>query len=67
LGYRYGGWAGMPNRQLETFRLNYSKKYKLVNSKVRTLETRIIPNKKASEEANLLNGAGDGIVLLTRV
>ncbi len=33
----------------------------IVNSKVRTLETRIIPNKKAPEGANLLNGADDGI------
>lgn len=33
----------------------------MVNSKVRTLETCIIPNKKASEEAILLNGAPDGI------
>lgn len=29
--------------------------------KGRTLETRIIPNKKAPEGANLLNGAPDGI------
>lgn len=33
----------------------------MVNSKVRTLETRIVPNKKASAEAILLNGAGDGV------
>lgn len=33
----------------------------LVNSKVRTLKTLIIPNKKAPEGANLLNGAPDGI------
>ena len=33
----------------------------IVNSKVRTLETRIIPNKKAPEGANLLNGAPGGI------
>lgn len=32
----------------------------MVNSKVRTLETRIIPNKKAPEGAFLINGAGDG-------
>ena len=32
-----------------------------VNSKVRTLETRIIPNKKASDEAKLNNGAGGGL------
>ena len=32
-----------------------------VNSKVRTVETRIIPNKKAPEGANSLNGAGGGI------
>ncbi len=33
----------------------------IVNSKVRTLETRIIPNKKAPEGANFDNGAPDGI------
>ena len=33
----------------------------MVNSKVRTLETRIIPNKKAPEGSNLLNGADSGI------
>ena len=32
-----------------------------VNSKVRTLETRIIPNKKDPEGSNLLNGADGGI------
>lgn len=32
-----------------------------VNSKVRTLETRIIPNKKDPEGSNLLNGADSGI------
>ena len=35
--------------------------FERVNEKVRTLETRIISNKKASEEANLLSGASDGI------
>lgn len=33
----------------------------IVNSKVRTLETRIISNKKDPEGSNLLNGAEDGI------
>jgi len=33
----------------------------LIKSTVRTLKTRIIPNKKASEEANLLNGASNGL------
>ena len=33
----------------------------LVNSKVRTLKTLIIPNKKAPEGANSKNGAEDGI------
>ncbi len=32
-----------------------------VNSKVRTLETRIITNKKAPEGANLVSGADSGI------
>lgn len=32
-----------------------------INSKVRTLKTLIIPNKKDPEGSNLLNGAGDGI------
>ena len=32
-----------------------------VNRKVRTLETRIIPNKKASDEAKFKNGASSGI------
>ena len=32
-----------------------------VNRKVRTLETRIIPNKKASDEAKFKNGASNGI------
>lgn len=31
------------------------------NSKVRTLETSIIPNKKDPEGSNLINGASDGI------
>ncbi len=34
----------------------------MVNSKVRTLKTRIVPNKKAPEGANLLNGAPDGMI-----
>ena len=33
----------------------------VINAKVRTLETRIIPNKKDPEGANLLNGADSGI------
>lgn len=32
----------------------------LVNSKVRTLKTLIVPNKKGAEAPNLINGAGDG-------
>jgi len=32
----------------------------MLSPKVKTFETRIIPNKKASEEANLLNGASNG-------
>lgn len=32
-----------------------------VNSKVRTLKTLVVPNKKAPEGANLINGADDGI------
>ena len=35
----------------------------LVNSKVRTLKTLIIPNEKAPEGANSLNGASGGILL----
>ena len=34
-----------------------------INTKVRTLETRIISNKKASEEADLINGADDRTLL----
>lgn len=33
----------------------------VINAKVRTLETRIIPNKKDPEGSNLINGAPDGI------
>ncbi len=33
------------------------------NSKVRTLETSIIPNKKDPEGSNLINGAANGIRL----
>lgn len=36
---------------------------KTVNSKVRTLETLIIPNEKAPEGANSLNGASNGTEL----
>jgi len=35
----------------------------LVNSKVRTLKTLIVPNEKAPEGANDDNGAGDGALL----
>jgi len=35
----------------------------MLSPKVRTLETRIIPNKKASEGANSLNGASNGTEL----
>lgn len=34
----------------------------VINAKVRTLETRIIPNKKDPEGSNLLNGAGNGTI-----
>lgn len=34
-----------------------------VNSKVRTLETRIIPSKNAPEGANFVNGAGIGTIV----
>ena len=39
------------------------KEEKPTDCEVRTLETRIIPNKKASCEANFVNGASSGIVL----
>ena len=35
----------------------------LVNSKVRTLKTLIVPNEKGAEGSNSLNGASSGIVL----
>ena len=35
----------------------------LVNSNVRPLKTLIIPNKKAPEGANSINGAGKGVLL----